>query len=444
MHKPYLNLNVNLRPALLSAAVLLAAISQPAQALAQAKVSAEPCETLDCLQKAVDKYAKAALAKNQFVGMSVVVVKREDNGTFASFKSHFGYRDAANKLPPNDSTVYELASITKPVTFLTLAVQDKIKLTDSIGPYLPEGVRNPKPNGKDIRFEHLLSHSAEIMSVSCVVLPDESVKCFGEPLDLRSPYKNLTEQEFYKFIDASAQMYLDFPTFFASPGHYEEYSNMGSVLFGALVARAHGMSYEEYVREKILGPLKMSDSILTMPCTDRPNCDQLAKVYEWDKTKDSWQQTHWRVGPFAKGSGLLKSSVNDMEKFLKANLAPESTPIAKALKRSQRPLVDVTATLNSNLCGKGQESKKDRCNSGMHDRYWGWQKAVSGPFLWHNGANTGSQAMMIYTMDGTFGVVVLENSIDPGSMEHAQDFASCVMMTAGKMRKLDWCKRFDG
>lgn len=426
------------------AALLQLTSSQPAEAKQGGQTWPKPCKTIDCLSKAVEQKAKAALAKNQFVGMSVVVVKRNNNGSFSSFKSHFGYRDARNKLVPTNTTLYELGSITKPVTSLTLAVQDKIKLTDPIGPYLPKGVRNPKPNGKEIRFEHLLSHTAEIPKRPCVDLADGSHKCFGEPRPRGNRYKNLTEKEFYKFIDASAQMYLDFPKSYVSPGLYDKYSSMGTALLGELVARAHGMSYEDYIHKKILEPLKMTESFLTLPCTSRPNCDQLAKVYERDNPKQNWRPTQWRTAPFAKGTGRLKSSANDMEKFLKANLAPESTPIGKALKRGQTPLVDVSATRNSNICKKDEKPEKDRCNWGKIDIYWSWAKSRSGPYLWHNGATTGSQSMMYFTMDGSFGVVVLENSKERGNSDHAHDFASCVMMIAGKMPKDNWCERFDG
>lgn len=400
------------------------------------------CKTLDCIRDEVTKIANRSFARQDFVGMSVVVVDR-DKG---SFNSHFGYQDLAKKTPTSKHTIYEMGSITKPFTFLSLALQDKVKLDDPISKYLPKGVRVPKPAGKDILIKHLITHTSEISRVPCIVKkekPDELV-CFWEPLAEEDPYKNLTEENFYKFIDASAQMFIDFAEFFrVAPGYHEEYSNMGAVLAGELVAKAHGISYDQLIQSKILDPLKMTQSLLTKPAATAKSFAQLAKVYTKAKRKDDWRQTKLWSFPAAKGAGALMSTAEDMEKFLRANLSPDSTSLAKGLKLGQSLLADVTATSNSNICKKGEKPAERRCNERPKDIYWAWQKNSTAPFLWHNGGTGGSRSMMAFTQDGSFGMVLMQNSYieETHFLEHLSE---CIMYIAGKRDNPSVCERFDG
>lgn len=400
------------------------------------------CKTLDCIRDEVTKIANRSAARQDFVGLSAVVVDR-DKG---SFNSHFGYQDLAKKTPTSKQTLYEMGSITKPFTFLSLALQDKVKLDDPISKYLPKGIRAPKPAGKDILMKHLISHTSEINRVPCIIKkekPDEWV-CFWEPIDQEDPYKNLSEENFYKFIDASAQMYIDLPDFFhVAPGYNEEYSNMGAVLAGELVAKAHGMSYDKLIQSKILDPLKMTQSLLTKPTASDKAFSNLAKVYTKAKHTDSWRQTKVWSFPAAKGAGALVSTAEDMEKFLRANLSPDNTPIAKGLKKGQSMLADVTATSNSNICKAGNNPLEHRCNPRPKDLYWAWQKNSTAPFLWHNGGTGGSRSMMAFTQDGSFGMVLMQNSYIEGN-HYLEHLSECIMYIAGKRSNPSICDRFDG
>lgn len=421
---------------LLGRAIATAILLAPA--LGQAHIP--QCKTLDCIRDEVTKIANRSFARQDFVGMSVVVVDR-DKG---SFNSHFGYQDLAKKTPTSKHTIYEIGSITKPFTFLALALQDKVKLDDPISKYLPKGVRAPKPAGKDILMKHLITHTAEINSIPCVAKKPEKIECFHEPSDKKDPYKNLTKEGFYKFIDASAQMHDDFPEFFtAAPGYFEDYSNMAAALAGEIVASTQGMSYEGLIRERILKPLKMTSSYLAIPCPKGPGCDKFAKVYTREKSGDQWQETtHWAL-PFAKGAGALKSTSADMEKFLRANLIPNSSSLQKGIERGQSLLADVTATRNSRMCQSGEKPRDKRCNSHKRDLYWAWLRSRSAPLLWHNGGTGGSRTMLEFTQDGSFGVIVLQNSKNP-EYSFPYEFANCIMYIAGKRSNPSWCERFDG
>lgn len=422
-------------------AALGAALAASLLVAQPAKAQKPQCATLDCIRDAVTKIAKKGLEDKQFVGMSVLVVDREKG----SFNSHFGYQDLENKVPTSKNTIYELGSITKPVTFLTLAVQDKVKVSDSIRTYLPKGIRNPTPKGKDIRFAHLITHTSGFLKQPCVVrakTPDK-VDCYGQTDDREDPYKNLTEKAFYEWLHNSSFMFDEFPDYFKAPGYHREYSSVGTALAGELVARAHGMSFEDYVHKKILDPLKMDGSFLSLPCTKGKNCENLAKVYAKRELSDPWRQTKLRTAPFAKGTGRLKSTTIDMEKYLRANLAPDSTPLAAAIKASHQPMAEITAQHNSNICANKDDAKTQTCNRRKKELHFGWPKSSSSPLFYHGGATTGSQSVMTFTQDGSFGVVILQNSIAKEPW-YAHDLGMCILEIAGKEKSTYWCEAFGG
>lgn len=239
-------------------------------------------------------------------------------------------------------------------------------------------------------------------------------------------------------------MYIDLADFFhVAPGYNEEYSNMGAALAGELVAKAHGISYDELIQSKILDPLKMTQSLLTKPATTDKAFAQLAKVHTKAKATDSWRQTKLWSFPAAKGAGAIMSTAEDMEKFLRANLNPDNTPIAKGLKKGQSLLADVTATSNSNICKAGKDPQKHRCNERPKDIYWAWEKLGKLPILWHNGGTGGSRSMMAFTQDGSFGVVILTNNHFPESA-YADRLALCIMHLAGKQPNASLCEAIGG
>ncbi len=75
----------------------------------------------------------------------------------------FGNMSTANNIPVNQSTLFNIGSITK--TFTTLLLADMVKqglvnLTDPIEKYLPSNVKVPQFNGQKITLEDLATHTS--------------------------------------------------------------------------------------------------------------------------------------------------------------------------------------------------------------------------------------------------------------------------------------------
>jgi CubicO group peptidase (beta-lactamase class C family) len=199
---------------------------------------AEAPEVRDALIK-LDIWLEGQRMKHDLPGFSVGVV--HDQELICS--KGYGYADVTNRIPATDQTLYRVASITK--TFTAAAVmqfveQGKLSLEDPVHKHLawftPEGADPAEP----IRVWHLLSHTAGLLREPPGMRWDE----------LRSP-------------DAAELRAATPSTPLSTPTQTRlKYSNYGFAVAGELVAQASGMSYADYVREQILKPLGMTNSLL--------------------------------------------------------------------------------------------------------------------------------------------------------------------------------------
>ena len=63
---------------------------------------------------------------------------------------------------PTDSTIYEIASVSKSFTGILVAqaVLQRLNINDDIRKYLSEDFSNLEYEGKPVRIKHLLTHTA--------------------------------------------------------------------------------------------------------------------------------------------------------------------------------------------------------------------------------------------------------------------------------------------
>ena len=172
----------------------------------------------------------------QFNGTALVA----ENGKVI-FKKGFGSANMEWNIPNQPDTKFRLGSISKQFTaflMVKLAEEGKIKLDVPISTYLPD---YPKTNGDKITIHQLLTHTSGIPNYTSApnFFKDKS----------RNPY---TPEEFVK-------TFSDLPLEF-TPGEKFKYSNSGYFLLGYIIEKISGKSYEDYLQEIILTPLKMTNT----------------------------------------------------------------------------------------------------------------------------------------------------------------------------------------
>ena len=137
-----------------------------------------------------------------------------------------------------------------------------------------------------------------------------------KPKDLRNPYADYSVDDLYRFLSGY--------TLPRDPGSELEYSNLGGGLLGHLLANRGGTDYESLVRIRIMEPLGMPDTCITLSSSMKQrmatgHTAMLAPTANWDL-------------PTLAGAGALRSSVTDMLTLLEAFLDYKESPLAPAMK----------------------------------------------------------------------------------------------------------------
>jgi CubicO group peptidase (beta-lactamase class C family) len=174
-------------------------------------------------------------------GMSFAVIKNDR----IIYSKGFGWADEPREIRATPETVYHWWSCTK-IAILQLQEKGKLSLNDPVVRHLPFfKVEYPSQTSKEITILNLINHSSG--------LPDPSAFTFmnwihhdGEP--------SVNQTDFIKKVLPNYSK-LKF-----EPGDHAEYSNIGYMVLGAIIEKATGIAYEDYIRQNILCPLGMNQT----------------------------------------------------------------------------------------------------------------------------------------------------------------------------------------
>lgn len=233
-----------------------------------------------------------------------------------------GYANRSQRTPATPDTLYNIASLTKPFTAtlaLMLAEEGVVRLDAPVSTYLPDTVRVPVDTaGGVIMIRHLLSHTSGLPGQP----PNRRNQVVDGPID-----PGIWEAY------SVAQLYAALPatTLKGKVGEQFAYSNYGYALLGHVLERAAGVPYEALLRQRILGPLGMTDTAITLS----PQQTQRLAAHYWSEDPDRNEQAvHARFGDVAGFIGL-SSSVRDLAAFAAAHLqraGQGDTPIPPSVR----------------------------------------------------------------------------------------------------------------
>jgi CubicO group peptidase (beta-lactamase class C family) len=181
----------------------------------------------------------------------------------------------------------------------------EVSLTDPVSKYLPPNVKMPERGGKKITLIDLATHTSGLPR-----LPSNF-----NPKDPANPYADYTVAQLYEFL----------PTVLLTRdiGSRYEYSNLGGGLLGHVLARRAGTDYETLVRTRILEPLAMKSTAITL---SKAMKDRLAIGHNAALQPVS----NWDIATLT-GAGALRSTANDLLTFLAANIGIDKSPLAPSM-----------------------------------------------------------------------------------------------------------------
>lgn len=172
-------------------------------------------------------------ANGEFNG-SVIVAKEGE----VLFKANIGFSDLENKIPINDSTIFELASMGKQFTamgIMLLKESGKIEYDNLIQNYFPT-----LPY-KEVTIRHLLTMSSGI--------PDYLT--FSDYYDGNSI---LTNEDIVTFYSKNK------PDLEFKPGNQFKYSNINYLLLAQIIEIVSKKSFAKFLEEYIFTPLEMNNT----------------------------------------------------------------------------------------------------------------------------------------------------------------------------------------
>ena len=184
---------------------------------------------LDSLLKRINK-------RHDFHG-SILVAK---NGKIL-YSNYVGYANFKKKEPINETSVFQLASVSKQFTaaaIMLLYERNQIQLTDTVNNYFPNF---PYEN---VTIKNLLNHTSG--------LP----KYFWVAEHKWKQEKAPTNSEMMTLLECS-----NVQRFF-KPGRNFDYSNTGYFVLASIVEKVSGSSFSSFVKENIFDPLEMNDSFV--------------------------------------------------------------------------------------------------------------------------------------------------------------------------------------
>ena len=171
----------------------------------------------------------------------ILVAARNGETAFAGFGR---LNDKEDKKPDPD-TMFRIGSVSKVFcgeVLASMVLDGKLHFSDRLQDRLGYDVTVPEREGRPIRLIDLVTHSSG--------LPREVPRAEGPPND---PFGTNTKEAQIASLKSDP---LLFP-----PGTAALYSNFGFDLLGAALANAGGRPYADVLRERVLDPLGMKDTV---------------------------------------------------------------------------------------------------------------------------------------------------------------------------------------
>jgi CubicO group peptidase (beta-lactamase class C family) len=324
------------------------------------------------LAERLDSIAGSGVLANRAVGTVAVVVRGNDT----LLMKGYGQANVEWDVPMPADAMFEIGSVTKQFTvaaILQLRDAGRLSLDDEITKWLPDF----DTRGNRLTVRRLLDHTSGLVGLT--EMPEFDLLVWNQRFPRDSAYALIKRYPF-QFPTGTAQMY----------------NNSAFWLAGLIVEKASGMTYEDYIEQRIFAPLGMTRS---MYCNSGESVPRRANGYSVQNGVIRRAPTNVHTWPFAAGS--LCSTAGDLVTWVTALhggkvLSPES----------YREMI-TPATLNDGTplrYGMGIGVGKD--SRGL-------------TYIGHGGTITGFTAEAGWYPDAQLAVVVLTNSggsIDAGDV----------------------------
>jgi CubicO group peptidase (beta-lactamase class C family) len=295
-------------------------------------------------------------------GLSVIITKKDS----ILYKGNFGFADLDKKSPITETTIFDIASVSKQFTGMAIALLEekgKIDMNDKIIKYLPD----LSVAMSDITIYQLVHHTSGIRDWPTLF----ALKGWQpeEPLTLDDIYQILKKQERLNF----------------TPGTEFLYSNSNYNLLAKIVEAVTDTTFESWIHDNIFAPIGMEHTYFVE--SNNPKENVIANSYVYNGRN----YLPFSNNLSALGSSSLKSSTSDMLKWL-INFNRKTLGGNGAFNKiTRKGNLNNSKTINYGYGLNITEIKKKKVY--LHDGAWG-----------------GYRSATVFFPEDTVGVVILSNN----------------------------------
>jgi CubicO group peptidase (beta-lactamase class C family) len=276
--------------------------------------------------------------------------------------------------PPTASSVFEIGSITKAFTGVLLAdmvLRGEVSLEDPLSRHLDAPL--PAWRHREPTLLELATHRSALPNTPGAMSRRELAYALG--LGDRDPWSDVTRADYERHVAAQSPR--------RAPGDRVRYSSMGVGLLGDALAARAGRSYETLLNERVLAPLGMNTTWVTVPAAG--SHDLLPGHSRRGRPRPP-------LADHIAAAGSLRSSADDMLRFLAACLEPPAEPPGPALALAQQPHARHGKRVEIGLCW--MIAKRPRHHQ----------------VVWHNGGTWGFRSFTGFAPEHGSAAVVLSNT----------------------------------
>ncbi|HEY6564718.1 MAG TPA: exo-beta-N-acetylmuramidase NamZ domain-containing protein, partial [Pirellulaceae bacterium] len=336
---------------------------------------------------AIDALMPRAIASGDFCG-GVVLIAR--HGRIAYLRA-FGDRQVVpQRVPMTIDTVFDMASITKPVatatSILRLAEDGHVRLDERVAHYLPEFGTHGK---ESITVLQLLTHQGGL-------IPDN-------PL---ADYDQGPQVAWKRICDRKTEF---------SPGSRFVYTDVGFIVLGELIRRVSGLDVDAYSQRELFQPLGMIDTGYL------PGPKRRARAEVTEQRDGQWLQGEVHdpradaLGGIAGHAGLF-STVSDLARFAQMLLNDGELQGHRILKPETVRLMTTAVTIP----GAAMRETDPAAAASSNSRCLGWDHRSTysinrGDFLSERAFGHGGFTGNVLWIDPEYDLfyVVLTNRLHP-------------------------------
>ncbi len=218
-------------------------------------------------------------------GAAIAIIR---DGGFICRKA-YGLADLEWRTPLQPDCVFRIASLTKQFTATAVMMLEERGALDIDDP-VERWLSNWPAHGRKVTLRHLLNHTSGIWRHDSGELPDRTRRPNLEPAAIL----RLIGERGFEF----------------EPGQRYRYNNSGYLLLGAIIERASGRPYADFLREAIFAPLGMTHTAPLTPETVTP-----LRAHGYVQGRSGFHNARPDAHNWSHAAGGLGSTLDDLARW---------------------------------------------------------------------------------------------------------------------------------